>query len=149
MASSMLTFGGSAGYIVGLGTDVDVLERFLIGGANLRGFATRGVGPRDTTTKDALGGEWMYTGSMQLSFPVGLPEEMGVSGRTFTDIGSSGKISPTASFVKDTGSMRLSVGGGLTWQSPFGPIGLDTAVPIIKEDFDITENIRINFGTRF
>ncbi len=145
----VLTFGGSAGYIFGLGKDVDVLERFFVGGDGLRGFATRGVGPRDNGTKDALGGEWMYSGSIQLSFPMGLPEELGVSGRTFTDIGSAGKLSPTASYVNDTGSMRMSVGVGLTWQSPFGPLGLDIAVPIIKEDFDITENIRLNFGTRF
>ncbi len=145
----VLKIGGSAGYIVGLGEDVAVLDRYFIGGDNLRGFATRGVGPRDSTTDDALGGEWMYTGSVQLAFPLGFPDEFGVAGRTFTDIGSSGKISPTASYVKDVSSMRMSAGIGLTWTSPFGPVGVDAAVPFIKEDFDITENIRFNFGARF
>mgnify|MGYP002725525224 CR=1 FL=1 len=145
----VLSFSGTGGYIVGLGEDVDVLERFFIGGDNLRGFATRGVGPRDISTEDALGGEWMYTGSAQITFPMGLPEEFGVLGRTFTDFGSSGKLSPTKSSVRDTGSLRVSAGFGLTWTSPFGPVGLDAAVPLVKEDFDIEESIRLNFGTRF
>ena len=90
----------------------------------------------------------MYTGSLQLSFPLGLPEELGIGGRAFTDIGSNGKINPTAFFVKDEGSLRAAVGTGLTWQSPFGPVGLDAAVPLVQEDFDITETFRVNFGTR-
>ena len=43
----------------------------------------------------------------------------------------------------------MAVGTGVSWVSPFGPIGIDVAVPVIKEDFDIVENFRINFGTRF
>ena len=140
---------GSAGHIVGLGEDVHVLQRFFVGGDNLRGFATRGIGPRDSLTDDALGGEWMYTGSFQLTFPLGLPEEFGVGGRAFTDFGSTGKLEPTASFVKDVSSLRMGAGMGLTYRSPFGPIGMDAAIPLLKEDFDITENIRVNFGTRF
>jgi len=146
----VFTVAGSTGYIFGFGQDVDVLNRFFIGGDNLRGFATRGVGPRDISTKDALGGEWMYTGTLQLSFPIaGLPEELGLGGRMFTDIGSSGKLSPTASYVRDSGSLRVGVGVGVTWQSPFGPVGMDAALPVLKEEFDITESFRVNFGTRF
>ncbi len=140
---------GSAGHIVGLGKDVHVLQRFFVGGDNLRGFAPRGVGPRDSLTDDALGGEWMYTGSLQLTFPLGLPEDLGIGGRAFTDIGSTGKLEPSASFVNDVTSLRMGAGMGITWISPFGPVGMDAAVPLLKEDFDITENIRVNFGTRF
>lgn len=145
----VLSLTGKAGYIIGLGEDVDLLERFYVGGDNLRGFASRGIGPRDSLTQDSLGGEWMYTGSLQLSFPLGLPEELGIGGRAFTDIGSTGKLQPTASFVQDESSLRVAVGTGLTWQSPFGPVGVDAAIPLVKEDFDLTENFRINFGTRF
>jgi outer membrane protein insertion porin family len=140
---------GSGGYIFGLGDDVHVLERFFVGGDNLRGFETRGVGPRDSSTQDALGGEWMYSGSLQLAFPLGLPEDFGVGGRTFTDFGSVGKLEPKTSTVQDVTSLRMAAGFGVTWQSPFGPVGIDAAVPILKEDFDISENIRFNFGTRF
>jgi len=145
----VLSVLGQARYIVGMGKDVDLLERFHVGGSNLRGFATRGIGPRDSLTEDALGGEWMYAGSLQLDFPLGLPEEFGVTGRVFTDIGSVGQLSPTTSFVDDTGSLRMGVGTGVSWTSPFGPIGIDLSLPVIKEDFDITEAFRLNFGTRF
>jgi outer membrane protein insertion porin family len=140
---------GTGGYIFGIGKDVGLLERFYVGGDDLRGFSTRGIGPRDSNTEDSLGGEWMYTGSAQLRYPVGLPPELGIGGRSFVDLGSLGSINPTASFVDDTGSLRLSVGTGITWQSPFGPLGIDAAVPIVKEGFDIKEYFRINFGTRF
>lgn len=145
----VLSVSGGGGYIFGLGQDVKLLERFNSGGDDLRGFANRGIGPRDTDTQDSLGGEWMYNGSVQMRFPIGLPPELGVGGRAFTDFGSLGQLSPSASFVEDTGSLRLSIGTGVTWQSPFGPLGLDAAIPVIKEKFDIKEYFRINFGTRF
>lgn len=140
---------GKVGYIVGLGEDVGLLDRFNIGGSDLRGFEASGVGPRDTSTDDALGGEWMYTGSVEMSFPLGLPVELGIRGRAFTDLGSSGALSDSGSTVEDTGSLRMSAGVGVSWDSPFGPIGIDLGVPILDESFDKTEVLRFNFGTRF
>ena len=145
----VLSAVGNAGYIIGIGTNVNILERFYVGGDNLRGFATRGIGPRDSITNDSLGGEWMYSGSLRFQFPSGLPEDWGIGGRLFTDLGSSGQLKPTASFVQDTGTLRVAVGTGVTWSSPFGPMALDFALPIVKENFDITENVRISFGTMF
>ena len=145
----VLSFTGRTGYIVGLGEDVRLSDRYFVGGDDLRGFATHGVGPRDKNTKDALGGEWMYSGSTEISFPLGLPSEFAISGRVFTDVGSAGKISPSGSSVSDTGSLRASVGTGISWISPFGPIGIDVGFPVLKESIDETEVFRINFGTRF
>lgn len=145
----VFSLGGSVGHIVGLGKDVSLHDRFFIGGDDLRGFATAGVGPRDSSTKDALGGEWMYKGTAEINFPLGLPESLGVSGKFFTDVGSTGKLSPSGSNVNDTGSMRVSAGTGVTWVSPFGPIAVDFGVPVVQETFDLDENVRVNFGTRF
>ncbi len=144
-----LILKGKAGVIAGLGEDVNLPDRFFVGGDNIRGFENSGIGPRDTSTGDALGGEWTYSGTLEVKFPVGLPEELGIAARAFSDFGSSGKLSDSGSDIKDTGSIRSSVGAGLTWTSPFGPIGIDYAVPIQKENFDKTENLRVNFGTRF
>ena len=141
--------GGNVAHIFGLGEDVNLHDRFFLGGDNLRGFATSGVGPRDTSTKDALGGEWMYNGSAEVKFPLGLPEELGLTGKLFSDLGSAGKLSSSGSSVNDTGSVRLAVGTGLMWTSPFGPIGVDIGYPLLKEDFDQEETVRVNFGTRF
>ena len=145
----ILSFRGAGGYVVGLGEDVRLFERFFIGGDDLRGFATAGVGPRDLATDDSLGGEWYYTGSAELAFPLGLPEELPIRGRLFTDFGSAGGITPSGPTVADTASIRVSVGAGLTWTSPFGPIGIDIGYPVVKEDFDEEELIRVNFGARF
>lgn len=145
----IVSIKGRGGQMTGIGRDIKVLDRFFIGGDGLRGFATSGVGPRDKNTKDALGGEWMYQGTAEMSFPLGLPESLGILGRVFSDMGSSGKLSPSGSDVEDTGSLRASVGAGLTWSSPLGPLGFDVGFPLLKEDFDITEAVRVNFGTRF
>ena len=144
-----LSVAGGVGHILGIGEDVNLHDRFFIGGDNLRGFATSGVGPRDSSTKDALGGEWLYYASSQVKFPFGLPDELGLSGKLFTDLGSAGQLSTGGSSVNDTGSLRLSVGSGIDWASPFGPIGIDFGFPLIKESFDQEEMVRVNFGTRF
>ncbi len=145
----ILSVTGSVGYIVGLGEDVRFIDRFFMGGEDVRGFATAGIGPRDITTDDALGGEWMYRGTVELKVPLGVVSEFGITGRLFTDIGGLGGISSSSTDVNDTGTPRASVGVGLSWVSPFGPIGLDFGFPMIKEDFDRTETIRLNFGTKF
>jgi len=80
---------------------------------------------------------------------LGLPEELGISGKLFSDFGSTGKIDSTTADVNDTGSIRASVGTGLEWVSPFGPIAIDFGFPVVKENFDETETVRVNFGTRF
>ena len=140
---------GKFGYVVGLGEDVALSERYFVGGDDVRGFATAGLGPRDTATDDALGGEWMYAATVSLTFPTGLPEELGIGARMFTDIGSAGSLSPTNATTVDEDSLRMGVGAGITWESPFGPLGIDLAYPVLSEDFDKTEYVRVNFGTRF
>lgn len=145
----VFSMSGKGGYIVGLGEDVALSERFFVGGDDVRGFETSGLGPRDLATDDAVGGEWMYAGSVALKFPSGLPSELGVSGRVFMDVGSSGSLSPTNSTTADDGSLRMGVGTGLNWESPFGPLGIDFAIPVLKEDYDKKEFVRVNFGTRF
>lgn len=141
---------GDIGYIVGLGDDdVRISDRFFLGGDKLRGFDNGGVGPRDISTDDALGGNLVYSGSVELSFPLGLPKQFGVNGAVFTDAGSLTELDFDDPIIADTGSVRWTAGVGLAWRSPFGPVRLDFAVPILKEDFDTTENFRFNFGTRF
>lgn len=147
----VLSVSANGGTIYGLGEDVKLLDRFFIGGNEVRGFKIDGLGPRDRDTNDALGGEYFYSGTVQLSFPLGFPEEFKIRGRAFNDIGSSWKLKENdpQNLIEDSSSPRLSAGFGVTWVSPFGPLGVDIAYPYIKEDFDRTEYFRLNFGTRF
>jgi outer membrane protein insertion porin family len=140
---------GRAGHIFGLGQDVKIQDRFFVGGDRLRGFAAAGIGPRDAATGDALGGEWMYAGTVELRFPLGLPEEFQVSGRLFADAGSVGTVNPSSPTVVDSKNIRASVGVGVSYISPFGPIGVDFGYPVVKDSLDDVENFRINVGTRF
>jgi outer membrane protein insertion porin family len=145
------TFGvlGAGGYVFGLGEDVRINDRFFLGGDDLRGFRNAGVGPRDIVTRDALGGNSYYSGSAELKFPLGLPEDLGISGAAFTDVGSLWHVEDNGVGVFDGNSPRVSAGVGLMWASPFGPIRIDFAHALVKEDADLTENIRFSFGTRF
>ncbi len=161
----VLSLTGEAGNIFGWGGQPVLLQdRFFVGGENLRGFASAGVGPRDTVSNDALGGNKYYVGSVALGVPLGLPKELGISGRIFSDFGtlwsndqknlvltpaqlvSTGGLQPN---ILDTAAIRASAGVGVSWKSPVGPIRLDLAVPLKKEPFDRTQLFHISFGTRF
>lgn len=142
---------GEVGVIEGYGDEEDVRinERYYLGGSTLRGFEDGGIGPRDRNTDDSLGGNVFYRGSVESSFPLGLPEEMGILGHVFSDFGTLYDIDENGSDILDEDSIRVSAGLGLSWRSPFGPIRIDLATPIVDEDFDEEELFRFNFGTRF
>ena len=142
---------GSAGTIVGLGEDTRISDRFFRGGNNPRGFEFGGIGPRDRTTGDALGGKHFYTGTVEMSFPMSLPFDLDVRGRLFTDFGAAWDLDENsiAVVVEDSSSPRVTVGTGVSWNSPFGPVILDLGFAVIKEDFDETELLSFSFGTQF
>jgi outer membrane protein insertion porin family len=161
----VLSVTGEAGYIFGWsGQNVLIQDRFFVGGDNLRGFQSAGIGPRDSVSGDALGGQKYYLGSVTLGVPLGLPKELGITGRVFTDFGTLYHIEPTnivltPAQLASTGgqqptvvqspAIRASAGFGVSWKSPVGPIRLDIAYPIKKESFDKTQFFRVSFGTRF
>jgi outer membrane protein insertion porin family len=146
----VLSVLGEAGLVFGYGDeDVEINERFYLGGSSLRGFERSGVGPRDTDTDDSLGGNRFYRGSTELAFPSGLPEDLGIRGHIFTDFGSLWDVDDSGAGVEDKGSLRMSFGGGISWRSPLGPVRVDLAKPVIKEDYDEEELFRFSFGTSF
>lgn len=146
----VLAVSAEAGYEFGYaGKEVGIANRFFLGGDRLRGFKFAGVGPRDVSTNDALGGTKYYVGSVELEVPLGLPEELGLRGRLFTDVGSLWDVGFEDPTVFDNSSIRMSVGVGFSWRSPFGPIRVDFGQAVLKEDFDKTEVVRFSFGTRF
>ena len=149
----IVSVGGSAGFTQNYsGNQLRLTERFFVGGDNLRGFAAGGIGPRDLNTGDSLGGKYFYTGTAEASFPVGLPKEIGISGKAFVDIGSLWGAETNYTYnvnVVDDPTMRIGAGVGVQWVSPFGPIRVDYAWPIASQYYDKTQNLRFGFGTRF
>ena len=150
----IISAGASGVYVVGLGQDLKILQRSQLGGQSLRGFEDYGASPRDGTTGDALGGDWMVTGNVELRVPLGLPQDVGIKTRLFTDWGI---IGPPKSIV-NSGAVpvlystkpRGSAGFGFDWKSPVGVISVDYAIFIIgAQPFDRKTHFRINFGQRF
>lgn len=140
---------GESGYIFGIGDDIGIAERFFVGGRIFRGFSRSGIGPRDVTTDDALGGNKYYVGTVELSFPLGLPDDLGLKAFVFTDAGSLWDVDDSGSEIADSSAIRASMGTGLAWATAFGLIRVDVAQAILKEDEDETEIFRFSFGTRF
>jgi len=141
---------GSVGNVVGLfGEDVRIDERFFIGGQTFRGFAIAGIGPRDIVTNDPLGGNTFALSTAEISFPIGLVTAVDLRGRFFTDIGTLTSVDLNGPNLVDGSELRASIGFGVSYGSPFGPILIDIGFPILKEDFDETESIRFSFGARF
>ncbi len=144
-----ISVDGTVGNIVGLGQDTRISDRYFVGGGNCRGFEFAGVGPRDRVTDDALGGKNFYAGSLEMGFPLGLPDEYDIRGRIFTDFCSAWDLDKTNADVLDEATPRVSVGAGVSWKSPFGPIVLDLGFALVDETFDQEQLVNFSFGTQF
>ncbi len=172
------SFRLSAGYIFGWGDDdIRINDRFFKGGASFRGFDVAGLGPREIITVtdpnpalndiiygDALGGNAFAIGTFQVTFPLGLPEQFGLSAAAFAEFGTLGILdegsnvapppvvigtSTYTSRVEDALAFRASAGISLFWDSPFGPVQFDFSQPLAREDYDRTETFRFSTRTRF
>ncbi len=158
---------GNAGHIQPFSNDgVPLQDRFFKGADTFRGFAQSGVGPRQVGNDgvtDSIGGNTYAIGTLEATFPLGLPEAFGIKGELFTDFGTvfnSGESSVAlggtncnygtfACDVLDTMGLRASIGAGIIWTSPFGPLKFEFAFPISKESYDQTEKFRFSIGTSF
>lgn len=128
---------------------IRIVDSIMLGTDTFRGFAWGGIGPRDSVTKDPLGGTRFWTGTVEVLFPVGLPNEFGVKGALFSDFGTTWKPGVKGPTVIDKRSVRASVGVGLSWSSPFGPLKIDYAIPVKKQKFDDTQRFLFGFSSRW
>ena len=149
LEDQVLSFRLETGYIKGIGKDVKIGDRFFLGGRKIRGFAPSGIGPRDLKTKDVLGGNQYFTGSVELRFPIGLPNELGLKASIFSDVGSLSGLDQNSSQIEDSSGLRASAGVGLSWATGIGLMRLDFASAMLKEELDETEFISFSFGTGF
>jgi hypothetical protein len=85
----------------------------------------------------------------ELGLALGLPRELGMRAFVFSDFGTLWETDAKGANVVDDPSLRASMGVGLSWRSPFGPLRISLAAPVKREKYDRDEIIRINFGTRF
>lgn len=144
----VIALKGSYGVMDKAGKKIRIVDSFFLGADSFRGFQFGGLGPHDNKTGDPLGGTRFWSGTLESLFPIGLPNEFGIKGAIFTDVGSLWKSTETGPGVRDNKFVRQSVGAGLAWNSPFGPIRIDYAVPIKKDKFDDTQRFLLSFKTK-
>ncbi|MNU30387.1 Outer membrane protein assembly factor BamA precursor [compost metagenome] len=149
-------FSVKGGAIAGLGKDLSFTDQFRLGSDLVRGFASGGIGPRDAGTGLSLGGQYYAGASAEARMPMPLvPEGLGLKTAFFADAGTvwkadAGRVRRSgASVISDDAAIRASVGTGIMWNSPFGLLRADFAVPVIKEDGDRTQIFSLSGGTRF
>ena len=152
---------GNGGHIQSLGNEVAIQDRFFKGGDSFRGFSPAGVGPRQGNNAggfDSIGGKDYAIGTLEAQFPLGLPEALGISGEIFSDFGTVfnapnpgtvGCIAPATCPFVDNSGLRASIGAGMIWKSPFGPLRFEFSYPLLKQANDVTQNFRFSIGTRF
>lgn len=136
-----------------------VTDRFLLSDSTMRGFEYGGIGPReyndDDDIDDSLGGDKYVVLSFEAEFPLGLPEEYGVSGGLFYDIGSvwglsDTTLSSTSNDVLYTDfSARHVIGFAVLWDSVLGPLRLNFSKALKKEDYDNEQNFSLTISTEF
>jgi outer membrane protein insertion porin family len=141
------------------GTTSRVTERFF-GNGKIRGFEPNGIGPRDlgSVNQDALGGNLFAVAKFEAEFPLGLPEEYGITGGAFLDVGSvwsldnvNGVPSPEqpGGIVDDSFNPRAAIGLSVFWNTPIGPLRFNFSHALKKEDYDKEQNFDLTISTQF
>lgn len=135
---------------------VPINERLYLGGIrNLRGFESRTVSPKVKVSSGSwyeTGGDTSFNSSAELSFP--LIERVKMRGVLFVDYGViRGRIAnvtaPGIVDYVDGRISRYSVGAGIEWVTPMGPLQLIFAKPLKKQDGDDTSTFEFTIGQRF
>ena len=127
------------------GDDIKLSERMFIPGRKLRGFETGKIGPKDGS--DFIGGNYVSTINATTSLPKILENVQTVDIVMFADAANIWGVDYDSSL--DKGGIRSSVGVGIDWLTPVGPLTFSFAKPITKESTDIEETFRFNIGTSF
>ena len=147
---AVLGFDGKIGVVDGLGEDVSRSNRFVIGGRDIRGFESDGIGPRDTGDDSAVGGNQYYSGSVNIVSDIGLDPDLSVRWTVFYDFGSLWGVDNTSGVTgADDDMMRSTFGYGFFWDTAIGPLTFSWTVPISEESYDETQSFQFSFGGRF
>ncbi len=121
-----------------------IYQKFRIGGINsVRGFEAYSISPRAIDTGDRVGGETMFVGTVEYTFP--LVQEQGVGGVVFFDIGN---VYSDAEGVQNFG-IKKSFGVGVRWYSPVGPLRVEWAKIIDQQPEDEAAALNFNVGGEF
>ncbi|MEQ8644154.1 MAG: outer membrane protein assembly factor BamA [Marinovum algicola] len=138
--------------------DSRVIDRFNLGSSRMRGFEPGGIGPREIGSggvNDALGGNYFAVARFEAEFPLGLPEEYGLTGGLFYDVGSLWGLDNTStttagnSVVQDDPAARHVIGASLFWTTAIGPLRFNFTKALQKEEHDEDRFFEFTLATDF
>jgi outer membrane protein insertion porin family len=153
------------GALAMLSGDSRYLERFDLSD-KMRGFRAGGLGPRDleSGSRESLRGNYFMVARFEAEFPLGLPEEYGIAGGLFFDVGSVWGLDnraggPQASqggcpagrdcTIDDRRSWRAAAGVSVFWDTPIGPLRFNFSRALRRLDTDRTQNFDLTISSRF
>ncbi|MEX0302704.1 MAG: outer membrane protein assembly factor BamA [Leisingera sp.] len=141
------------------------IDRFVLTPSVMRGFEPGGIGPRDQSSgnpnggnyNDFLGGNYYAVARFDAEFPLGLPEELGMRGGIFYDVGGLWGLQNVDTAGVNTGngivgrdrSFRHVLGVSLLWTTGFGPLRFNFSKALKKEDFDEEQSFDLTLQARF
>ncbi len=124
--------------------DIPIYARFFAGGLNtIRGFKPDSVGPKDPVTGEYLGGNKEIIANLELIFP--LFEDIKMKGVVFFDTGNVWGENQDWDF----GGLRYSIGAGIRWISPLGPIRVEWGYNLKPEKGESSSEWSFSVGTSF
>ncbi|NDL71302.1 outer membrane protein assembly factor BamA [Halomonas alkaliphila] len=164
-----LKFSGNLGYADTLGSNdpFPFYENFYAGGlGSVRGFTSNTLGQRTTPTRDGgrdrtLGGNILVEGSAEVLFPLPFIENQRAfqtslfldAGNTFLsscyDVQEADVGRQQCSSGVDLSDLRYSIGIGLSWLTPVGPLTFSFAEPLNDESGDDTQFFQFSLGQTF
>ena len=142
-------FNFDYGFSYGEFRELPLFERYFPGGINsVRGYKIFSLGPQTLVSdqygrdveRDRIGGSQQLITNQELIFPI--VEALGLKGLVFFDAGNAFTVADGIDFSQ----MRMSVGPGIRWQSPMGPIRIELGFPLNKKDGDQTQTFGFTFG---
>ena len=142
ISSLALTLGSSHSIT---GDDIKLSERLYVPQRKLRGFERGKVGPKDGN--DYIGGNYYAILNFTSTLPQVFPNAQNVDFVTFLDLANLWGVDDKT--LDDGSELRSSIGIGVEWFTPVGPLSFSLAAPISKSSTDKTETVRFNLGTTF
>ncbi|WP_407493132.1 outer membrane protein assembly factor BamA [Pseudooceanicola sp. MF1-13] len=144
--------GGMLNYTNGSSRTID---RQALLGDYIRGFEPTGIGPQQSVggVNNALYGNMFVVGSVEAEFPLGLPEEYGITGGAFYDISNVWDVGASANgqagILGNGGAARHVVGVSLFWDTPIGPLRFNFSKALQKEAYDREQSFNVSIRSEF
>lgn len=148
-ADTRLLAGLDAGDVWGAeGNDTRAIDRFYPGAASFRGFAPRGLGPRDAG--DALGGTRYAVATLEVQHDVTVIGGRPLRGGVFVDMGGAWGLENTlGGTIDDEFHLRSSAGLSVSFDVGEVPVSLFVATPIKRQDGDRSQAFGISVAAQF